>query len=213
MTTPEVELRAAWHRLAGTTHEPSLDHLLGCHREPHRRYHTATHVMWVLRHIDTIAGPDPALGAPHIDLAAVRWAALFHDVVYDPTRADNEERSALLARERAVEVGWDTTRVDAVHRLVMATKGHAVASLDEAVLVDADLAILGASPSDYSAYVAGVRAEYAHVPADAWRSGRTAVLEGFLASPQLFHTAVMQRRFEARARANIAAECATLTRG
>jgi predicted metal-dependent HD superfamily phosphohydrolase len=211
MTTPEVELRAAWHRLAGTGHQSSLDHLLGCHREPHRRYHTATHVMWVLRHIDTIANAELSTDAADVDLAAVRWAALFHDVVYDPTRADNEDRSASLAHRRAVEIGWDTARADAVHRLVMVTKGHAAASLDEGVLVDADLAILGTSPSDYASYVAGVRAEYAHVSAHAWSVGRTAVLDGFLALPQLFHTVTMRQRFEARARANMSAERVSLS--
>ena len=51
--------------------------------------------------------------------------------------------------------------------------------------IEADLAILGADPSDYDAYVNGVRAEYAHVPDAAWRTGRSAVLEGLLASPTL----------------------------
>jgi len=213
MTTPEVELRAAWLHLAGPGHPAALDHLLGRHREPHRRYHTATHVMWVLRHIDTIVADLPRADLAVLDVAVVRWAALFHDIVHDPTRSDNEELSATLAARAASDIGWSAARAGDAHRLVMATKGHTPGPLDERVLVDADLAILGASPADYGAYVTGVRAEYSHVADDAWRAGRTAVLDGFLARRQLFHTATMRREREARARANLTAERAALTRG
>lgn len=205
MSTPEVALRSVWQQLAGSQQPQLLDHLLARHREPHRRYHTATHVMWVLRHIDHIV-QEPT----DIDLAAVRLAALFHDVVYDPTRTDNEAVSARLAADAARALGWPHHRVADVERLVMATAGHEPTAADEAVLVDADLAILGAEPKDYAAYVQGVRGEYAHVNAEQWRVGRAAVLRRFLEAPVLFHTPVMQRERTSRARANLAAELASL---
>lgn len=207
MSSPEVALRSAWHQVADGHHLHELDHLLARLREPHRRYHTATHVMWVLRHIDHIV----AAGVPDdLDLGAVRLAALWHDAVYLPTRSDNEAVSAQLAHDVALRLGWTDARADDVHRLVMATAGHSPDATDEVVLVDADLAILGADPKDYAAYVQGVRVEYAHVPDDQWRVGRAAVLQQFIDAPVLFHTAVMQRERGARARANLAAELATL---
>ena len=54
MTTPEVELRSVWHQVAGHGHDHLLDAVLARHREAHRRYHTLTHVMWVLRHITAL---------------------------------------------------------------------------------------------------------------------------------------------------------------
>ena len=113
-----------------------------------------------------------------IDADAVRLAALFHDAVYDPMRSDNEARSADLAVQVATELGWPTERCDTVHRLVMATARHSPTRDDEAVLVDADLAILGSSPAEYAAYVHGVRHEYAHVDDDSWRTGRAAARPG-----------------------------------
>jgi predicted metal-dependent HD superfamily phosphohydrolase len=211
MSTPEAALRSAWHQLAGPTHEALLDDLLARHREPHRRYHTATHVMWVLRHIDHIVGAgDERWMSPHVDRDAVRLAALYHDVVYDVHRSDNEVVSADLAARVANELGWQDDRCAAVHRLVLATAGHAPAADDEAVLVDADLAVLGGEPKDYAAYVGGVRAEYAHVPADQWRAGRAEVLRRFLDMPRLFTTDVMHGEREARAKANLTAELASL---
>lgn len=206
MSTPEAALRSTWHQLAGGHHLDVLDHLLARHREPHRRYHTVTHVMWVLRHIDHIA----AAGVPDdVDMGAVRLAALWHDAVYDPTRSDNEAVSAQLAVDAAITLGWPVQRAESVRRLVLATAGHRPVAADEAVLVDADLAILGAEPKDYAAYVQGVRAEYAHVPDDQWRVGRAAVLQQFIDAPMLFHTEVLQRERGARARANLAAEMAS----
>jgi predicted metal-dependent HD superfamily phosphohydrolase len=163
--------------------------------------------MWVLRHIDHIAAEGLH---PSVDLAAVQLAALFHDAVYDPTRADNEAVSARLAVATASEIGWPDDRAAAVQRLVLATAAHAPAAPDEEVLVDADLAILGAEPKDYAAYVRGVRTEYAHVSDEQWKIGRAAVLHRFLDAPVVFHTAVLHREREARAGANLAAELASL---
>jgi predicted metal-dependent HD superfamily phosphohydrolase len=207
VSAPEVALRSAWQHVAGVGHDALLDDLLARHREPHRRYHTVVHVMWVLRHVDRIAlaGVDPS-----VDLDAVRLAALYHDAVYDPRRTDNEAVSADLAVAAAVELGWDADRCAAVHRLVMATAGHSPTAADEAMLIDADLAVLGSEPKDYAAYAAGVRGEYAHITPEQWRVGRAEVLRRFLGLPRLFTTEVMYDEREVRAKANLAAELATL---
>lgn len=212
MTTPEVELRAVWQQIAHGEGEHLLHRVLACHREPHRRYHTATHVMWVLRHVAHLAAAESgnADSDRAVDVPAVQLAALFHDVVYDPRAADNEARSAVMAQRAGAELGWAPDRIHLVGRMVLATAGHRATDANEALLVDADLAILGAAPGEYEAYVRGVRSEYAHVSEPQWRIGRAAVLGGFLALPQLFNTATMRAAREARARANITAELAAL---
>jgi len=214
VTAPEAELRAAWCALAEvrprSTAAAPLDGLLARLREPHRHYHTATHVMWVLRRLGELA-QSPAAGGT--DLGGVRWAALYHDAIYDPTRSDNEALSAELAAADAALVGWDADRCAAVHRLVMATATHCPSRPDEALLVDADLAVLGGTPAEYEAYVRGVRAEYAHVEDAAWRLGRADVLRRLLAGGEVFHTAEMRTARGARAVANLSAELATLEAG
>lgn len=214
MTSPEVELRAVWQQVAHGEHDHLLHQVLACHREPQRRYHTATHVMWVLRHVAQLAAAHSADDEPDaVDLPAVQLAALYHDVVYDPRAADNEARSAALAERAAAELGWSPPRVHLVGRLVLATAGHRVTDANDALLLDADLAILGAAPGEYQAYVSGVRSEYAHVAEPQWRTGRAAVLREFLARPHVFSTVTMRAARESRARANIAAELAALSSG
>ena len=209
MTAPEEELRNAWQHTAGPGHDELLQRFLGHLREPHRRYHTATHVMWVLRHVDSIVAQLGDDGVA-LDLAALRWAALYHDAVYDPLATDNEARSADLAVAHATELGWAPARRASVRRLVLSTASHRPRALDEAVLVDADLAVLGGTATEYQSYVAAVRGDYAHLDDARWRTGRTQLLRALLDASPLFHTPVMRAAREQRARANITAELASL---
>jgi predicted metal-dependent HD superfamily phosphohydrolase len=209
VTTPEIELRHVWRRVAGAHHDQIIDGLLARHREPHRRYHTATHVMWVCRHVSELVNDHPV-----DDLEAVLAAALFHDAVYDPRSSRNEADSAELAVARLGEAGWSTERCASVASLIVATAhralDHQSSGIAEDVLLDADLAILGASAQQYLAYAVAVRAEYAQVDDHAWRSGRAGVLQQFLDRSAIYRTRAMSQAREVRARANIAAELASL---
>jgi predicted metal-dependent HD superfamily phosphohydrolase len=169
--------------------------------QPHRHYHTTDHLAAVLAVVDRYA--DLAT-----DADAVRLAAWFHDAVYDPRAADNEERSAELAEARLPGAGVPAGRTRETARLVRLTAGHAVAGDDRngALLADADLALLARSARDYDRYAAAVRREYAHVPLAVFRAGRAAVLEGLRELPALYRIVPQQPEWEARARANLERE-------
>ncbi|MEY9925923.1 putative metal-dependent HD superfamily phosphohydrolase [Catenulispora sp. GP43] len=204
-----LSLHDRWLTLAGITPESIRlgDELVARWAEPHRRYHTLDHLARVLDGVDEFGGHAD-------DVAAVRYAAWFHDAVYDggEASADNEELSAQLAETELPALNVPDERVAEVARLVRLTKGHAVADGDKngAVLCDADLAILGSDAAAYNAYTEAIRQEYAEVPDDLFRPGRAAVLRGLLELPNLFRTPVAVRRYEARARANLTAEIAEL---
>jgi len=183
---------------------PSLEaDLRGRYGEAHRRYHTVEHLEEALAVAADLGGSE-----------AVELAVWFHDAVYDPTSGagESEARSAALAVEQLTAAGFDPLLVAEVERLVLLTAGHEVAEGDGdgAVLADADLAILGADPDRYARYATDVRAEYAHVPDDAWASGRAAVLRGFLERPRIYRTERAHAALDAAARRNLAAELATL---
>jgi predicted metal-dependent HD superfamily phosphohydrolase len=80
------------------------------------------------------------------------------------------------------------------------------------VLLDADLAVLGAEPAAYAAYVNGVRSEYGHLSEAEWADGRTRIVERLLARTSLYATAPARSWWDGRARANLTAELAGLTR-
>lgn len=177
------------------------DALLAAYAHPARRYHDTRHLTEVLDRLDEL--PDP------FDRLAVTLAAWFHDGVYDG-EPGAEERSAQWASTVLDE--RDPALAAEVARLVRLTETHRPADDDPngCALSDADLAILAAPPERYAEYVAAVREEYAHVPDDAFRSGRTAILADLLAKPHLFHTAYAREHWEPPARRNLTHEVAEM---
>ena len=169
--------------------------------EPHRRYHDVAHLTAVLSTVDIYA--DRAA-----DPDAVRLAAWFHDAVYDPRAADNEERSALLAVEALTGLGVPPERTDEVARLVRLTAAHRVPPDDRngALLTDADLAILAMPAGEYDRYAAAIRQEYAHVPDPLFRTGRAAVLRHLLGLPELYRIVPDRADRTRRAHANLRRE-------
>ncbi|MFI6540260.1 metal-dependent phosphohydrolase [Nonomuraea sp. NPDC050547] len=172
--------------------------------EPHRRYHTLTHLRAVLAAVDDLAdlAGDPV---------AVRLAAWFHDAVYDGRPGWDEERSAQMAQRRLPACGVPAERVAEVARLVRLTAAHDTlrdGDANGAVLCDADLAVLGRP--GYEVYAADIRREYAHVPDELFAAGRSAVLARLLAVPNLYRTERARALWQERARHNMSAELAAL---
>ncbi len=217
-TGPDTDgLRRRWAATAaaaGADRDPApyADRLLAAWAEPQRRYHTTAHLADVLARVDVLA-------AHAADPTAVELAAWFHDAVYRPDRSENEERSAALAERALPELGVGPARTAEVARLVRLTVTHDPAPGDTngEALCDADLAVLAGDPDHpddpaaYAAYAAAVRAEYAFVPDEAFRTGRAAVLRQLLALPRLFRTPYGAAHWEAPARRNLATELAALT--
>ena len=197
-----------WAALAGDspTSRTEWAAVVGAWSEPHRRYHDLAHLAAVLGIVDQLA-------AFASDPAAVRLAAWYHDVAYDPQRSDNEEVSAARARIGLAGLVDDAQRAE-VERLVLLTAGHDAAPDDAngAVLCDADLAVLASPPAAYVGYASAVREEYAHLSDDDFIRGRIAVLESLVALPALYRTPEAAEQWTATAAANLTAEL-TLLRG
>ena len=124
------------------------DELVAAYTAPGRHYHNLAHIedcLGALARVDNLSAVER-----EILVEAIWW----HDVVYDATRADNEELSARLAEEHDHA---DLSRE--VGRLIRLTRTHQVLRDDRlgAILISIDLSILGAEPSRYDAYAAAIR--------------------------------------------------------
>lgn len=191
MSTP-VALAGRWPL---PDHHDLRDDLLDAWDRP--GYHDLLHLAEVLDRLDLLA--DAGAG---FDPTTVGLAAWFHDAVYDGAEGD-EERSA-----RWAEQALPPACAPEVARLVRMTAHHRPDDDDPAgcALSDADLAILAAPRERYDAYVAGVRADFAHVADADFRAGRAAVLVDLADRPHLFRTPQARALWEARARANLERE-------
>lgn len=199
---------AAWARLQLEEPAPSvLASLLARWSEPHRKYHTLQHLHECLALFER----DHALAGRPGEVAFALW---FHDAVYETSRHDNEAMSADWAQRVLAEAGAPAEVVQRVHALIMATRHSEVpATPDAKLVVDIDLAILGAAPARFDEYELQIRDEYGFVPEALFREKRGEILRGFLQRPAIFSTPAYAARFEAQARNNLARALVSSSRG
>ena len=186
-----------WHDLDLAAPEELRLRLLAAYAEPQRHYHTRQHVQECLAHFAAVL----ALAQRPGEVALALW---FHDAVYDPRAGDNEARSAEWARAALLSHGASAEQAGRVQALILATRHcEAPTEPDAQLLLDIDLAILGAAPARFAEYAAQVRREYAWVDEAHYQTQRRAVLQGFLDRPVIYHTVWFRERYEQAARANL----------
>jgi predicted metal-dependent HD superfamily phosphohydrolase len=101
----------------------------------------------------------------------------------------------------------------AVSQMILSTKTHS-ADAEESdchILLDADLAILGAPLEAYSRYAQAIRQEYGWVKEETYRAERKRLLEGLLQREHLYWTPLMRETLEERARDNMQRELSSLS--
>ena len=178
------------------------EELVAAYTAPSRHYHNLAHIEDCLAALARVDHLSPA--EREILSEAIWW----HDVVYDATRADNEELSARLAE---LHVRPDIS--EEVGRLIRLTKTHDVQGDDRlgAILISIDLSILGAAPARYDVYAAAIRQEFIHVGDTDYRAGRARVLGQFAARPVIFPDTAFAATYDRPARENLARELASLS--
>jgi predicted metal-dependent HD superfamily phosphohydrolase len=194
--------RASWQRcwtsLARTGDGAAVrDELLRRHAEPHRKYHTLQHLRECLEWCERAAhlAEQPA---------EVELALWFHDAVYVLRGAENEWQSAELARASLQAGGASPEAIAPVAELVLATRHTALPVLPDAqLLVDIDLAILGAPEQRFAEYEAQIRDEYAFVPQILFKPKRRKILASFLARERIYSTPFFFEALERQARLNL----------
>jgi predicted metal-dependent HD superfamily phosphohydrolase len=181
------------------------------YQEPHRHYHTNDHIRSVLVDADDLA---EQVNLPGPDRAMLTLAVCAHDAVYDGLPGEDERASAAWVRLQLEECELPSSHRERVAAAVLATATHSHSQQEHdavvELLLDADLAILGAPAHAYDRYVAEVRLEYSSLDDTAWRRGRARVLENLAGRESLFFTSAARARWESAARANLERELRSL---
>ena len=168
---------------------------------PNRFYHNLEHINQVLEVIQTLKSQTK-------NLETVQLAAWFHDVVYDTRAKDNEEKSAEYAIKVLSSLSIPSNVIKNVKKLILQTKNHQFLAndFDAQVFLDADLAILGSSVSEYGKYTKAIRQEYIWVPEAEYLLARKQILQNFLQRENIYLTEFMQQTKEKIARNNLEIE-------
>jgi predicted metal-dependent HD superfamily phosphohydrolase len=181
-----------------TAHKLFTD-LSNLYSMPDRHYHTLNHIQHFLAAVD-------ALSPKAKNLEAIEFAAWFHDVIYDSKAKDNEEKSTEYATAILNNLDIPREIIDKVTRLILKTKTHQITEdddIDTKIMLDADLAILGAEDDAYRRYAQAIRLEYAWVSDQDYRYGRTQFLQSLLKRQKIYQ---IEQKLETKARQNIQQE-------
>jgi predicted metal-dependent HD superfamily phosphohydrolase len=165
-----------------------------------RHYHTLEHLENLLQQVLEVKTDIQ-------EWNSILFSLFYHDIIYNPLKTTNEERSAEFTAYRMQSINVPQNTIDNSLSQIMATKKH-LFSLDSDTnyFTDADLSILGQPWQLYSNYYKQVRKEYSLFPDLIYMPGRKKVLQQFLQTKRIFKTHFFYTKFELQAKENLQKE-------
>jgi predicted metal-dependent HD superfamily phosphohydrolase len=206
-------VKEKWNQLTAFSKKQELKDQLWAeivyrYAEQHRHYHNLSHIAFLFdlcdQYIDRITNP-----------AVTGFAILYHDIVYDTYRPDNEEQSAELAETHLKQLNLNASLIENIKTFIIATKDHKLPegySLknDLSLFLDFDIAILASPGETYQLYSEKIRQEYMKYPDDVYKEGRKLALKKVLELFNIFNTKDFIDSMEETARLNINREVGQL---
>ncbi len=151
------------------------EQIVSVYDEPHRFYHTTTHLLDVVTLIDNKNKLDDELFL----------AAVYHDAVYNPQANDNEEKSAELFEKHAANAKIDETKKKNIEQLILDTKIHKASSEKSKILIEADLNILSQPFEKLIEYEKQIFKEFQFVNDNVYREKRIEILSSLNTNDKL----------------------------
>ena len=165
-----------------------------------RHYHT-------LRHLEQLLAELEAVKSQIQNWNTLLFSVFYHDLVYNPLRRDNEERSAAICEHRLQSMEIPAQQIEACKKQILATRKHAGSGdRDTDLFTDADLSILGKDETTYRQYAQAIRREYGLYPDMIYNPGRIEVIRHFLHMERIFKTEPFYSLYEKQARQNLQQE-------
>ncbi len=159
-----------------------------------RAYHNLTHIAESLKEYDNFNSYSPK-----IELAI--W---YHDVIYNPKRNDNEEKSSEFAKNQLINMNINHSLINDSIRIINSTKHTFVLSnLDEMIMSDIDLSIFGKDKQRLMQYEEGIRFEHGFVPENVYRIERAKILRRFFEKDRIYYIDFFRDKIEVKAKENL----------
>lgn len=142
--------------------------LLSMWNESHRHYHNQTHLLDLINQIN-----ERKSEFTDKEYEKLMLCSLFHDIVYDPSQSDNEEKSAEFFVEKCSEVNSDVLEVK---QMILDTKTHEPSSKLSETFSAMDMSIVEADIERLYEWEDGISREYS-IFGELYRPNRVAFLE------------------------------------
>ena len=116
-----------------------------------RHYHT-------LEHLDILLTQLTVVKDEIQNWDTILFTLYYHDIIYNATKSNNEEKSAELAEKRLKRISVSNDKIELCKSQILATKSH-IKSIDSDTnyFTDADLSVLGQDWETYALYYKNVR--------------------------------------------------------
>lgn len=149
----------------------TYEYLESMHNQPGRYYHNWNHIDEVIAELEEWH-KDDLMNDDQLEILLI--TALYHDIVYDPKRSDNEELSAAMIHNTDVFLPTAHT----VHELILFTKYQRNPENDlEEIFACCDMHIFEENFSKILEFEKAIQQEYSWVPLSVYVPERIKVLQ------------------------------------
>ncbi len=146
--------------------------LLSMWNEPQRHYHNQTHLANLVSDIN-----ESKNNYSQKEYEKLMLTALFHDIIYDPMRNDNEERSAEFFEKACQDNNED---IQDIKRAILDTKEHKGINKTAIIFNKFDMSIVEGSYNDLLQWEEGIYNEYKFYGNENYKKGRLKFLESII---------------------------------
>lgn len=147
--------------------------LLSMWNESHRSYHTQNHLLDLIEQIN-----DYKSKLDQKQYEKLMLCALFHDIVYDPMRQDNEEKSAEFFINACTEKNSDVLEIK---QMILNTKTHESTTELSEIFNFFDMSVVQSDYQKLLEWEKGIKEEFEPVYGkDQYKFGRLHFLESLL---------------------------------
>ena len=150
--------------------------LLDMWNESHRHYHNLEHLSDLIEQINENYA-DKKINEKQKEILSL--VALFHDIIYEPSRFDNEERSA----DFFINLCEDKASPDIlqIKMAILDTKEHKNSTLISEMFNKYDMSVCEKNYEDLLKWEEGIKSEFVpHFGEEAYKLGRVSFLESLL---------------------------------
>ena len=178
--------------------ETIFSDLVNAYAHPSRHYHN-------LEHIQNLLILSELFKENRDNLITLQLSTWFHDYIYNSQAQDNERQSAAYAEKKLRQLNIAPHIIQLVKLIILSTEKHQplTANINNAIFLDMDLSILGASKDKYLQYSQAIRQEYIWLNDLEYQKARKQVLSNFLARKRIYFTDLFYQKLEAQARNNL----------
>lgn len=145
-----------------------LEDIMKMWNDPSRLYHGKSHLDDLIQQIQNYQ----QISSKEREMLFL--IALFHDIIYDPQRTDNEERSADFFLN---SVKNQTNDIREISKCILDTRNHNSSSLISKIFCEMDMDIVKRPLQDLLKWEEGISFEYSFLSTNEYIIRRTAFLE------------------------------------